>query len=289
MISKALRIQYKPEITDARLIVSFDGWMDGGEVSTGTVRYLVERLGARRFADIDPSNFFLFNFPGSMEISALFRPRVRIEEGMIERLEQPRCAFYCSEEHNVVLFEGKEPNLRWQEYAECIFHVASLCEVNTFYFIGSVAGIVPHTRSPRFHCSVSDKALTRLFHTFDLQPSSYEGPASFVTYLMLLAQQRGIGMASIVEEIPAYVQGRNAKCIEAAVHKIKAMIGLAADVSDLTRITQDFEEGVQQLVETRPELAELIHKLENEYDKELSHEQQDEIRDWFEKQNLRLN
>jgi len=198
MISKALRIQYKPEITGSLLLVSFDGWMDGGEVSTGTVRYLVERRGARRFAEIDPSNFFLYNCPGSMEISALFRPHVRIEEGMIERLEQPRGAFYCSEEHKVVLFEGKEPNLRWQEYAECIFHVASMCEVGTFYFIGSVAGIVPHTRSPRFHCSVSDETLTRLFHTFDLHPSSYEGPASFVTYLMLLAQQRGIDIGKFV-------------------------------------------------------------------------------------------
>ena len=38
-------------------VLAFSGWMDGGDVSTGTVRRLVDLLGAKPFADIDPCGF----------------------------------------------------------------------------------------------------------------------------------------------------------------------------------------------------------------------------------------
>ena len=56
------------------MIIGLSGWMDGGEVSTGAAKYLVTHFEAERFAEIDPDVFYIYNFPGSMEISALFGP-----------------------------------------------------------------------------------------------------------------------------------------------------------------------------------------------------------------------
>src|SRR5205085_3684017 len=109
-----LRVRDCPALDDATLVLAFTGWMDGGDVSTGTVRRLVDLLGARPVADIDPDPFYLFHFPGSMEIAALFRPAIRIKDGLIESLEMPRNVFYCHEPANLVLFLGREPNLMWR-------------------------------------------------------------------------------------------------------------------------------------------------------------------------------
>src|ERR1700752_1647789 len=98
-----LRIHDCPVLDRATLVLAFTGWMDGGDVSTGTVRRLVDLLGARAIAEIDPEPFYIYNFPGSMELAALFRPGVRIEEGRIAAFDMPTNIFDCHEPANVVL------------------------------------------------------------------------------------------------------------------------------------------------------------------------------------------
>src|SRR6516162_1338360 len=93
--SDTLRILDRPLIERGTLVLAFTGWMDGGDVSTGTVRRLVDLLDARPIAEIDPDPFYLFNFPGSMEVAALFRPAIRIEGGLITGLEMPRNTFHA--------------------------------------------------------------------------------------------------------------------------------------------------------------------------------------------------
>ena len=72
-----MRISQQPLLDHGTLVLAFSGWMDGGDVSTGTVERLIELTGAEQFAEIDPEPFFIYNFPGSMEVAALFRPRCR--------------------------------------------------------------------------------------------------------------------------------------------------------------------------------------------------------------------
>src|SRR5271163_4728333 len=93
--SNHLRIRERLSLDGATLVLAFTGWMDGGDVSTGTVRRLVDVLGARPIAEIDPDPFCLYNFPGSMEVAALVRPAIKIEDGLITALDMPANIFYC--------------------------------------------------------------------------------------------------------------------------------------------------------------------------------------------------
>jgi len=76
MASDKLRIYKRPRLSDARMLLGFTGWMDGGEVSTGTVKCLIDRLQAQRFAEIEPEGFYIYSFPGSMEMTALFKKTI---------------------------------------------------------------------------------------------------------------------------------------------------------------------------------------------------------------------
>ncbi len=107
MSSGKLNIYKRPNFNSPRLLVGFSGWMDGGEVSTGTVKSLIETLGAQRFAEIGPEGFYIYSFPGPMEMTALFRPHTKIKDGLIKSYEIPTNAFFYSEENDLILFSGK--------------------------------------------------------------------------------------------------------------------------------------------------------------------------------------
>ena len=156
MISDKMNISKKPNLRNPRLLLGLSGWMDGGNVSTGTVKCLVEKLEAYRFAEISPESFYIYSFPGMMEVTALFRPHTKIKNGLIKSFEVPKNEFFCAENEDLILFLGKEPNLHWAEFAECIFLLCKEFGIKMIYFIGSVSGLVPHTREPRLFCSASD-------------------------------------------------------------------------------------------------------------------------------------
>ncbi|MHC4542274.1 MAG: hypothetical protein ACYS74_21225 [Planctomycetota bacterium] len=65
MSCQNLNIIKKPQVSNTRLLLGFSGWMDGGDVSTGTVKCLIEKFGAERFAEIAPTGFYIYSFPGS--------------------------------------------------------------------------------------------------------------------------------------------------------------------------------------------------------------------------------
>ena len=289
MLSEKLSFSEKPKLHNPRLLLGLSGWMDGGEVSTGTVDCLIDKLGAREFAQIDPNGFYISSFPGSMEVTALFRPHAKITEGLIESYDNAANTFFYSASGDLILFKGKEPNLNWEEFAECIF---SLCEelgAKMVYFIGSVAGLVPHTREPRLFCSVSQSELKETFQHYGVKFANYEGPASIITYLTANAHKRDISMVSFVATIPAYVQGNNPKCIEAVTRRLAGMLELEVELGDLTTISDEFEKKLGDVVEEQPELESNIHKLEEDYDSEIFNNEMGDLREWLEQQGIRVD
>lgn len=271
------------------MVLAFSGWMDGGEVSTGTVEWLIKALAAEQVAAIDPEGFYLYNFPGSMEISALFRPYTKIENGIVTALRPPANTFFCSERHQLVLFHGKEPNFGWRAFADCIFSYALRVGVSGLYFVGSVGGVAPHTREPRLMSAVSHESLKPLLAKYGVSFTNYEGPASFSTYLLSRAGSRDVVMTSLVAEIPAYVQGINPKSIEAVVRRLAAILDLPICLDELDAMAAAWEERVNTVLEEKPDLAKYIRKLEEDYDNEIFDTRMGDLKQWLQEQGIRVD
>jgi proteasome assembly chaperone (PAC2) family protein len=289
MTTQKLKIYKRPNLQKPRLLMGFSGWMDGGDVSTGTIQCLKEKLGAEKIAEIDPNGFYIYSFPGSMEITALFRPHTKIRDGEIKSYETPANEFFYSERDNLILFLGKEPNLCWEEYSECFFLFCGEFGVEKIYFIGSVAGLVPHTREPRLFCSVSAPRLKETFRHYGVSFSNYEGPASIVTHLTARCAHRDLNMVSLVATIPAYVQGNNPKCITAVTRRLVGMLDLDVELDDLQVISDEFEKKLSEAVQAQPELASNINKLEEDYDNEIFNNEMGELKNWLEQQGIRVD
>ncbi len=269
--------------------MGFSGWMDGGEVSTGTVGCIAEKLDAKEFAEINPKGFYIYSFPGSMEVTAMFRPHTKIKDGLVETYDIPANTFFYNEQNDLILFTGKEPNLNWEEFSECIFSLCDEFGVKTIYFIGSVAGLVPHTREPRLFCSVSHKHLKDTFQHYGVKFANYEGPGSIVSYMTAQSGKRDISMVSLVATIPAYVQGNNPKCIEAATRRLAGMLDLDIELEDLTVVSDEFEKKLREVVQEQPELASNIRKLEEDYDNEIFNNEMGDLKRWLEQQGIRVD
>jgi proteasome assembly chaperone (PAC2) family protein len=264
-----LRFHRRPPLDRATLVLAFSGWMDGGDVSTGTVRRLVDLLGALPIAEIDPEPFYLYNFPGSMELTALFRPPVRIEDGQVVSLELPANVFYCHEPANLVLFLGKEPNHQWRAFGDVVLEFTRLVGVQQVLFVGSFGGAVPHTREPRLYVTCSDARLLPEMERYGLRRTGYEGPGSFASYLLTRAPAAGVAMTSLVAEIPGYLQGRNPMSIEAVTRRLAKILRLPLDLESLRAESTEWELQVSRVVEQDKKLAKTVRQLEEAYDTDL--------------------
>lgn len=251
------------------MLLAFDGWMDGGEVSTGTVRRLVDLLHAVPFADIDPDPFYVFHFPGPMELNALLRPSVKIENGRVASLDMPSNIFSSHEPARLAFFLGKEPQLLWRTFGDAVFDLARQVGLRRILFVGSFGGSVPHTREPRLYVTASDDRLLTELAAFGLRRTGYEGPGSFTSYLLTRGPEAGLEVGSLVAEIPGYLQGRNPMSIEAVTRRLAKALQLPLDLQTLRTESTEWELTISGLVERDKKMARMVRELETAYDDEL--------------------
>jgi hypothetical protein len=264
-----LTFQNTPALSNTTLLLALTGWMDGGHVSTGTVRHLMQGRDLSAVARIEPGGFYIDNFPGDMQMSALFRPEVKHKGGLVTRFDFAGNEFTADPTTNLAFFLGKEPNLNWVTFADCIFEVCEKLNVTRIIFIGSFGGTVPHTREPRLFGSVSGGALLPLLEQHGIRCSDYEGPASFASYLVFRAPKQGVEMISIAAEIPGYLQGINPLSIEAVTRRLGRLLGVPINLAELRNASTAWELEVTDAVEKDENLANTVRALEERYDNDL--------------------
>jgi proteasome assembly chaperone (PAC2) family protein len=263
-----LKIHELPALDATNLVLALTGWMNGGDVSTGTVRHLVNLLDGQLVAEIDPEPFCIYCAPGPMEVAAMYRPHVEIEEGLVKKIDMPTNTFYRCAPDKLLLFIGQEPHLRWQTFGHCILQLALRAHVRRIVFVGSFGGPVPHTRLPRLYISCSDASLLSEMDQYGVRRTGYHGPGAFTTYLMTQAKTVGLEMVSLVAEIPGYLQGINPASMEAVTRRLMKLLGLHLDLTPLRNASTAWELQVSQAVEQNSELATTVRTLEEAYDNE---------------------
>lgn len=288
-MSSNLKIHETPRLNNPTLVMGFSGWMNGGEVSTGTIEAFVEGSDFKTLATIDSHGYYIYNFPGTMEVTSIFRPHCVVDDGIIEEFDEPVNIFWVSEKHNLLLFLGQEPNINWVDYANCIFAFCAKFDVGQVICLGSVAGLIPHTREPRYFCTVSDVLLKHEFKKMGFKFSDYNGPASIITYLIAHGASRNLRVASIVAEIPAYIHGRNPKCIESMARRVSAVLGLGIEFPQMRKLGDELEKKLNEVISSRHELSNHIQRLEQDYDNEVFDVEMSDLKDWLQKQGIRLD
>jgi proteasome assembly chaperone (PAC2) family protein len=94
--------------------------------------------------------------------------------------------------------------------------------------------------------------------------------------LLHRAPAAGIDMASLVAEIPGYLQGRNPMSIEAVTRRLAKILRLPLELQELREESTEWELQVTKAVERDKKLARTVHELEQAYDDDLLREEEAE-------------
>lgn len=246
---------FRPEVSRSIVVCAFGGWNDGGEGATTALRDLRDRWAARRFASMDPEEFYDFQ---------VHRPTVRLQPGLMRRLEWPRNDFSLARSggRDVVLLLGTEPNLRWRTYAQEVLQVAIELGAELFVTLGAFLADVPHTMPAPVSASSTDPGwLARP----GVEPARYEGPTGIVGVLHDAAPALGLPSLSLWAAAPHYLpSGPNPKVALALLEALRDIVGLEVDTRDMARIAEGWQRRVDEEVAEDPGLADYVRQLERE-------------------------
>ncbi len=260
----------KPKLRHPYMICGISGWVDGGEAATGSLQYLIEKVEAKRFAEIPIDRFHIFQTPGQLSL----RPQVRMEDGILKEHHFPQNQFSYwvnpNADNDLILFLGTEPNLNWEEYADAILGVAEEFAVVTIYLLGGVLDKTPHTREPSVSCACSSNQLKEEMRKYGVQFSNYEGPGSFITTLLHICQNKKRQMVSLTSRATYYpefniVISHNPKTIRGLVRRLNHLLHLNLDISDLDKEAEEFEAKISFMTSQNPRFQAYVEDLEKEF------------------------
>jgi len=265
-----IRFLERPKLHQPYMVYGLGGWVDGGEAASGSTKYLIRKLKAKKFAEMSVSRFHLFQMPG--ELSQ--RPKIKIEDGLLKEHRFPQNQFYYAvnpnADNDLILYLGAEPNLNWEEYADTILSVAEEFAVTRIYLLGGVLDKTPHTKEPGISCACSPAELREEMLKYGMQSSNYEGPGSFGTTLLHFCQQKQLPIVILITRATYYPEfniiiPHNPKAIRAVVRRLDSLLRLSLDISDLDREAEEFEAKLGFMAGHNPEFQTYVEELEKEF------------------------
>ena len=257
-----LTVYKTPPVKAEYLITALAGWADAAEAATAGVRYLVRHFKAKRFAELDPEEFYDFSH---------VRPYTSLTRDDQRRLRWPANElFYCTTgkpKRGLLFFLGVEPSLKWRTYADTIVGLAQQWGVSTVVHAGAVLDAVPHTREMLLTGSSNRSDFTPKLEKHNLRPSNYQGPAGISSALMEACSRRELSFATVWGHTPHYIQAApNYKASYSLLKVLSSLLGFKMDFSELESAAARYQEMVGGAIVQDSQLSTYVSKLEERYD-----------------------
>jgi proteasome assembly chaperone (PAC2) family protein len=249
----------RPALRDPALVVAFKGWNDAGESASAALGFLTDQFDATQIARIDPEEFYDFT---------AVRPQVRLAGGRTRVIDWPSNTFSAAQiagaDHDLILFQGVEPSLKWKQFCDILLDVARDLGAQMVVTIGALLADVPHTRPVPITGIGSDNTLVAR-HGFER--STYEGPTGIVGVLHHACARSGMSSVSLWASVPHYVAAApNPKAALALIRSFEGVAGVAVEARDLEQSAEEYERQVNAAVASDPDVKQFVERLEQTMD-----------------------
>ncbi|MDD2858778.1 MAG: PAC2 family protein [Candidatus Nanopelagicales bacterium] len=248
-----------PELREPILLAAFEGWNDAGESASAAIEYLRDIWGAELLAEFDSEDYYDYQ---------VNRPMVSTDQSGARQVSWPTTRVYTATvpgaKRDVVLLQGIEPNMRWQQFVREILGLCAELDVRMVATLGALLTDTPHTRPVPIHGTSTDAALQA---ELEVEVSTYEGPTGIVGVLQHACSAFGIPAVSIWASIPHYVsQPPNPKATLALIQRIEDVVDVSIPITELIEDARAWEMGVDELASEDDEVAEYVKQLEEARD-----------------------
>jgi len=250
-----LHIEHMPELKQPILILGFEGWANGGNVAVGMIDYLIQKLGASRFATIDPDHFYRFDDT---------RPIVRVKGGQLQEVSPPEAVFFAAHQEqtgvNVILFKGREPHLRWFSFIDLLLSLCRPWETDLMISLGGLQDRVVHT-DVIISGLASSAGLVERIEQLQVVPTTYEGPGAIHSLILKEAKREGIEGISLWGHCPFYLQGTHLRLLSQMAFVLADLTGLQIETDELEKGWMRLARQIQGLIDHNPELQAVIKEI----------------------------
>jgi proteasome assembly chaperone (PAC2) family protein len=260
----------KPALRSPYIIVGLNGWVNGGDVSVGGVDYLIKHLNAKKFAEMPVTPYHVYQVPGVENT----RPIFKMQDGVIVESHFPKNEFYYANnpasEHDIILFQGTEPSLNWEEYANAVISMAVEYHAHRFITFGGILDRSPYTRQPRISCTCTSNYIKREMEKYNVTFSSRQGPASFNLMLLRTCQEKGLEGLNLTVRAPYYPEFNVAidyspKSVKAVLVRLCHMMRLDIKLDDLNKTISELEGKLDFIRQQNPQFNTYVEELEKNY------------------------
>ena len=253
-----LIIHETPHLSRPWLIGGYEGWIDAGKVSSGSLTYLRKILKAQKFAEILSDGFHHFRE---------FRPRVVVENGLIRQIEYPKNEFFYWKNKgslpDLILFLGNEPHVRWKTFTDLFVELAVRFGVERLVTIGGLYDQVVHTIPRKISVVAGTSELLEDLLAHDVETIDYAGPGSYASLLQDYAETNGIRSCMLWSRIPPYIKMRSSwDCIQ-ILELLSKLVPFKIDLRGLRAEAKLTDEQLQKAVEEKPDLKTYVKQMES--------------------------
>ena len=260
-------------------------WSDGGNLSGGLPRYLIEQSNALqvgKFINKIDSICYPFQVAGTHDA---FRPGISFNDGLPNRSMYRNNRFFQYSE-DVLIFIGEEPWYRIDLYAEAFFKAAKHFGAKDIVFVEGYNGPAPPKMERRVSCVYSKAEMKAKLDEFGLSNSSYglrsrQGPTVGMALLSIASEKYldfdVLRMGAMAPLFPFVTENNNQVGLTTdhrsyydVMRRIRAMFGLTIDLNELQQLSESECEKLQatldKIAETNKAAQEFMSKIESEFD-----------------------
>lgn len=266
----SLIISNRPKLRQPHIICGMDGWVDGGDVATGGLRFLIRQFNAVKFAEMTTQRFHIYQMPDGEGT----RPSFKMEDGLIVETHFPADEFFYARtpasDHDLIFYLGTEPNLYWEEYADNIINLATEFKAVRLYTLGGIMDRTPYTRWPRLTCTCTGKEIRTLMEAYNVIFSTREGPASSNLLILDACKKKGLEGVNLTVRVPYYPEFNIAmdfspKSIKAVLMRYNHLAQLGLNFDELDTSIQELDGKLDFVRQQNPQFNTYLEELEKAY------------------------
>jgi proteasome assembly chaperone (PAC2) family protein len=265
----------QPELRDPVAVVALGGWNDAADSATTAIKFLIDRWKPTKFAEIDIEEFFVFTET---------RPTIKYVDGIQRSIIWPSGQFLAYQApdlpHDIILYLGVEPQLKWKTFSACFLDVCKKFHVSEAVLLGALLADVPHSISVPITGTSSNTDLKERLKEMDVHSSRYEGPTGMLGVLQDAFRRAAIPATSLWAAAPHYLAATpNIKVTSALLTYLNTYMSFGLNLSDIQADAIRFEEQITTLVARDPEASAYVRKLEEQASGILDADDEDEDED----------
>ena len=253
-----------PKLKDPHVLAVLRPWIDVGNVGTLSLRRLERHLESKEIGRlIKPGRYYDFT---------RYRPKSILKQGVREYSIPSTTISACIREHgpDLITLHLLEPHLYGEDYTESIIDILKYFGVKRYSMIGAMYDMVPHTRPLLVSGGTVDPANEEEYKLVGVRPSDYEGPTTITYLISNTLEELGVETRIFVVHLPQYFQVEEDFTGTARLMEILCTLyGLPSRLADPERGRQQYA-SLQNIVSDTSEVAGLLERLEERYDRENS-------------------